>query len=109
MFILIATYLTYFRHLQLLENDKILLIVDDHSGNILVYLDSQQTISMAVSRPPRKNLHRSKIGEACIFTFDEARRTLGICETTKVENLLSKLLAIINPLSPVASTSHLHI
>ena len=78
-------YLTYCRHLQLLENDKILLIVDDHNDGILVYLDSQQGISVAVSRPPRKTLHRSKIGKACIFSFDEGRRALAICETTKVK------------------------
>ena len=80
-----TTYLTCSRYLQLLENDKILLIVDDHSGGILVYLDSQQSINTAVQRSPRKNLHRSKIGEACIFAFDEARRTLGVCEITKVK------------------------
>ena len=83
---LISIYLTSSRHLQLLGNDKILLIVNDCNNNILVYLDSQQTIGAAVSRPPRKNLHRSKIGEACMFVFDEARRMLAICETTKVES-----------------------
>ena len=91
-------YLTCYRHLQLLENDKILLIVDDHGGNILVYLDSQQGINTAVQRIPRKHLHRSKIGETCIFTFDEVRRTLAICETSKVGSS-SKFLAIIDLLS----------
>lgn len=76
-----------FRHLQLLENEKLLLIVDDHHDGILVYLDSQQGIKTAVDRPPQKSLHRSKIGEACTFTFDEMRRTLAICETTKVKYL----------------------
>ena len=75
-----------FSLLQLLENDKLLLIVDDHNGGILVYLDSQQYINAAVSRPARKIFHRSKIGEACTFAFDEARRTLAICETTKVKH-----------------------
>ena len=74
----------YFRHIQLLENNKILLIVDDHNDGILVYLDSQQSMGTAVSKPPRKSLHRSKIGEACKFAFDEVRRTLAICETVKV-------------------------
>jgi len=78
-------YLTYSRHLQLLENDKLLLIIDDHGDSILVYLNSQQSISAAVSRSPQKSLHKSKIGEACIFTFDEVRRTLAVCEATKVE------------------------
>jgi hypothetical protein len=72
-------------HLQLLENDKLLLIVDDHNGSILVYLDSQQSINTAVQRPPRKHLHRSKIGDTCIFSFDEARRSLAVCETTKLQ------------------------
>ena len=96
-----------FRHLQLLENEKILLIVDDQSGNILVYLDSQQTIGHAVSRAPRKNLHQSKIGKACIFAFDEARRMLAICETTKVELDFSKVLASLNPIMHLASVAHL--
>ena len=103
------TSLTCSRHLQLLENDKLLLIVDDHNGGILVYLDSQQNIHTAVQHPPRKSLHRSKIGEACVFAFDEARRTLAICETTKVESSPSKLLAIIDSLSLPASTTHLHL
>lgn len=74
----------HFRHIQLLENNKILLIVDDHNDGILVYLDSQQSMGTAVSKPPRKSLHRSKIGEACKFAFDEVRRTLAICESVKV-------------------------
>ena len=92
--------LNCFRHLQLLENDKLLLIVDDHSGGMLVYLDSQQSINTAVSRPPRKNLHRSKIGEVCIFTFDESRRTLTVCETTKVKSCSPRFLVIIDPHHP---------
>jgi len=101
--------LNCFRHLQLLENDKLLLIVDDHSGGMLVYLDSQQSINTAVSRPPRKNLHRSKIGEVCIFTFDESRQTLAVCETTKVISCSSRFLVIIDPPSPPASATHLHV
>jgi len=95
-FIKFLIYLTCPRYLQLLENDKLLLIVDDHSGSILVYLDSQQGMNAAVQRPPRKHLHRSKIGETCIFTFDEVRRTLAICETTKVGPSHPKLLVIID-------------
>jgi hypothetical protein len=76
----------YFRHIQLLENNKILLIVDDHNDGILVYLAPQQSMHTAVSKPPRKSLHKSKIGEACKFAFDEVRRTLAICETVKVES-----------------------
>ena len=95
-FIHSMTYLIYSRHLQLLENDKVLLIVDDQSGGILVYLDSQQGINTAVQRPPRKILHRSKIGEACIFMFDEVRRTLAVCETTKVKYSCLMFLIIIN-------------
>ena len=82
------TYLIYCRHLQLLENDKVLLVVDDHNGGILVYLNSVQSICAGA---PRKSLHRSKIGEACIFTFDEGRRSLAICETNKV------ILFLLNP------------
>jgi len=101
--------LTCFRHLQLLENDKLLLIVDDHNDGILVYLDSQQSISTAVHHSPRKNLHRSKIGEACLFTFDEGRRTLAVCETTKAGLSFQILLEITNPLSSLAPITHLHL
>ena len=97
MFIYFTIHLICSRHLQLLENDKLLLIVDDHGGNILVYLDSQQGMNAAVQRPPRKHLHRSKIGDTCIFTFDEVRRTLAVCETTKVEPSHPKALMIIDP------------
>ena len=103
------TYLTYSRHLQLLEKDKLLLIVDDHSSGILVYLDSQKSIGAAVQQQPRKSLHRSKIGEACIFTFDEVRRTLAICETTKVGLPSPNFLVIIDLVSFLASTPHLHL
>lgn len=108
-FIWFIPYLTCPRHLQLLENDKLLLIVDDRSGGILVYLDSQQSINTAVHRPPRKSLHRSKIGETCIFTFDEARRTLAICEAMKVASLSPKFLEMIDPSPFSASTTHLHL
>jgi hypothetical protein len=101
--------LTCFRHLQLLENEKILLIVDDHSGGILVYLDSQQNIHTAVQHPPRKSLHRSKIGDDCIFAFDEARRTLAVCETGKVGSSSPKDLTTIDSSSLPASATHLHL
>ena len=83
-FIYFVIHLTCSRHLQLLENDKLLLIVDDCSGNILIYLDSQQGMKAAVQQAPRKCLRQSKIGETCMFTFDEARRALAACEYTKV-------------------------
>ena len=108
-FIRFVIFLTCPRHLQLLENDKLLLIVDDHSSGVLVYLDSQQGISTAVQRPPRKHLHQSKIGETCIFAFDEARRTLAVCETAKVGGSSLKLLTIVDPLLCLASAPHLHL
>ena len=54
-------------------------------------------MNAAVQRPPRKSLPRSKIGENSVFTFDEVRRTLAICETTKVEPFHPRLLMIIDP------------
>ena len=102
-------YLTPFRHLQLLENDKVLLIVDDNSGGILLYLDSQQSISAAVFRSPWKTLHRSKVGEACIFSYDEARRTLVVCETIKVKSSSWRAFVVTNYVSPLASTTHFHL
>ena len=101
--------LTHSRHLQLLENDKLLLIVDDHTGSILVYLDSQQNMQSAVQQAPRKHLHQSKIGENCAFTFDEARRILAVCETTKVRSSHPKLLVIVDTLLFSAPALHLYL
>lgn len=77
-------------HSQLLEKDKILLIVDDRRGDLAIYLESLAVIHGAVERHrPRKTLKRDKIGTDFLLAFDESKRMLSVCASTKVYSLSS--------------------
>lgn len=81
------------RHAQLLENEKLLLILDENcgTGSILVYLDSLAVIENAIMRGrdgARKVLHREKIDKNVLIAYDETKRMLSICASTKVGTML---------------------
>lgn len=72
------------RHAQLLENDRLLLIVQDSHGNLFVFLETLARIDHAIaSNKYKKQLHREKIGQDFILTFDEQKKMLALCSSTK--------------------------
>jgi hypothetical protein len=72
---------------KLLENEKFLLILADQ-GNHAIYLESLMEMDSAIQRARVvKTLMRDKIGEDVLFAYDEAKRTLVICASTKVSSV----------------------
>ncbi|KZT12556.1 uncharacterized protein LAESUDRAFT_753628 [Laetiporus sulphureus 93-53] len=77
-------------HVQLLQNDKCLLIVDDNHGAIKTFLEASHTMQGALSRSSyKKILHREKVGSNCMFAFDEQKRMLAVlsADTSKLHIL----------------------
>ncbi|TFY77300.1 hypothetical protein EWM64_g6712 [Hericium alpestre] len=71
---------------QLLESDKILLVLADIHGKISIYLENVTSIEGAIKREKyKKLLHRDKIGHAFLLAFDEAKRTLVLCASEKLQ------------------------
>jgi hypothetical protein len=52
---------------------------------VSIYLDSPHAMDMAIRRDrPIKSLNREKLGEDVLFAFDETKRSLAVCASTKV-------------------------
>ncbi|KAF5388164.1 hypothetical protein D9615_000204 [Tricholomella constricta] len=72
-------------HAQLLEN-RILVIVDDRREGLSVYLEALDTIGAAVHHGrPRRRLRHDKIGKDILVAFDETKRMLSLCASTKFQ------------------------
>ncbi|KIO11026.1 hypothetical protein M404DRAFT_127237 [Pisolithus tinctorius Marx 270] len=69
---------------QLLEGEKLLLIVTDRVGNLTVYLDHLTAIDAAIARGRGKILNREKIGQDFVLAFDESKRMLSIVSSDKL-------------------------
>ncbi|KAH7882014.1 hypothetical protein F5I97DRAFT_1939518 [Phlebopus sp. FC_14] len=69
---------------QLLEGERLLLVVIDPSGNLLIYLENLAAIENAIVRGRVKTLHRDKIGQEFILAFDETKRMLGVVASEKL-------------------------
>lgn len=69
---------------HLVENEKILLVLLDRD-RVAIYLDRLPAINAAILRDRHiKSLSREKLGEDVLFAFDEARRSLAVCASSKV-------------------------
>ncbi|KAJ7504160.1 hypothetical protein B0H11DRAFT_1709774, partial [Mycena galericulata] len=66
-------------HAQLIESGDLFVIED--STHMLIYLEKPG----GSFRRPRKSLHRDKIGERAIITYDETTRMLLICAATELK------------------------
>ncbi|KAF9440718.1 hypothetical protein P691DRAFT_781584 [Macrolepiota fuliginosa MF-IS2] len=65
------------RYTQLLANDQILLLIDDQSSELLLYLDSIFSIGDAIMHSqPKKTFLRDKLGQEALLTFDETQHLL---------------------------------
>ena len=81
-----------YRHAQLLENDKLLLVVADRDGKLLIFLDTLAGMDGAIKRRKYiKVLHRDKIGQEFILAYEESKSTLVLCASTKVLTSFSGL------------------
>ncbi len=83
-FTIISVLLCFLSFYQLLENEKLLLVLANRD-KFLVYLERLPVLDMAIQRgKPIKSLNRDKLGRGVLFAFDETKRTLAVCASTKV-------------------------
>ncbi|KAH0833841.1 hypothetical protein J3R83DRAFT_11005 [Lanmaoa asiatica] len=57
-------------HSQLLEGDRLLLVLIDRSANLYLHLDHLNNIENSIGRERGKMFHRDKIGEEFLLAFD---------------------------------------
>ncbi|KAK0446846.1 hypothetical protein EV421DRAFT_1707226 [Armillaria borealis] len=77
-------------YMHLLASGKCLLIVDDNrpGGNLNIYLEQLSVLDNAIQQNrPRKFLHKDKLGENFVIAFDEIKRMLLLCASSKVSSL----------------------
>ena len=71
------------RRAQLLEGEKLLLVVAD-AGNLKVYLDRLAGMDDAISRGRGKVLNGEKIGQEFLLAYDESKKMLAVVSLGKV-------------------------
>jgi hypothetical protein len=77
----------FFSFSQLLENEKLLLILADQE-NYSIYLQRLSNMDAAIQRGRTiKVLPLKKVGEGLLFAFDEVNRMLAVCSSTKVSTM----------------------
>ncbi|KAI6035786.1 hypothetical protein EDC04DRAFT_2604872 [Pisolithus marmoratus] len=69
---------------QLLEGQRLLLIVADRFGDISVYLETLAAMYGAIQQKRCKLLKRERIGRDIHLAFDESKRMLGIVSSDKL-------------------------
>ncbi|KAF9232513.1 hypothetical protein BU15DRAFT_67382 [Melanogaster broomeanus] len=69
---------------QLLDSEKILLVVADRVGNLTVYLEGLAGMDGAIHHGRGKALNREKIGQDFILAYDESKRILGVVSSDKL-------------------------
>ncbi|KAF8340910.1 hypothetical protein F5887DRAFT_1062589 [Amanita rubescens] len=72
-------------HSQLLEGDRLLLVLIDRNANLHLYLDRLNNIENSIGRDRGKLLHRNKIGDEFLLAFDEAQATLALISCDKLQ------------------------
>ncbi|KAK0217807.1 hypothetical protein IW262DRAFT_1560097, partial [Armillaria fumosa] len=73
-------------YMHLLASGKCLLIVDDHrpEGNLNIYLEQLSVLDNAIQHNRHKKLlHKDKLGENFVIAFDEIKRMLLLCASSK--------------------------
>ncbi|KAF8267057.1 hypothetical protein EI94DRAFT_1731643 [Lactarius quietus] len=70
---------------QLLDNEKLLLVLASRD-KFHVYLERLPVLDAAIQRnKPIKTLSRDKLGLGVFFAFDEAKRTLAVCASKRLQ------------------------
>lgn len=72
------------RRAQLLEGDKLLLVVADCAEDLSIYLDGLEGIDCAIAQGRRKLLKREKIGKEFLLAYDESKKMLAVVSSNKV-------------------------
>ncbi|KAJ7698920.1 hypothetical protein B0H17DRAFT_1049693 [Mycena rosella] len=73
-------------HAQLLDGEKLLLIIED-SEHLYIFLENPAALNHTISRgrsSAKRVLHRDKIGKDVILAYDEQKRMLSLCATSKL-------------------------
>ncbi|KAF8270133.1 hypothetical protein EI94DRAFT_1572289 [Lactarius quietus] len=74
------------KYAHLLEGDRILLGLVDSQGNVMILLDRLSRIDVAIrSRSYAKLFYQDKIGQTCLFVFDESKRMLAIYASARMQ------------------------
>ncbi|KAF8491332.1 hypothetical protein F5888DRAFT_1057818 [Russula emetica] len=77
---------TVVKYAHLLEGDRILVGLVDFQGNVMIFLDKLSRIDAAIkSKSPAKFFHQDKIGQTCLFAFDESKRMLAVYASARMQ------------------------
>jgi hypothetical protein len=64
----------------------------DSQGNVMIFLDRLSHIDNAIqSRSFAKFFHQDKIGQTCLFAFDESKRMLAVYASARVCRYMHRL------------------
>ncbi|KAF8548149.1 hypothetical protein OG21DRAFT_1501183 [Imleria badia] len=69
---------------QLLEGEKLLLVVADRAGNLGVYLDRLEAMDGAIAIGRGMRLNRERIGQEFLLAYDESKMTLAVVSLDKL-------------------------
>ncbi|KAJ6534677.1 hypothetical protein DFH09DRAFT_932195, partial [Mycena vulgaris] len=73
-------------HAQLIDGGKLLLLIED-PDLVYIFLDHPLALDHAISRgrsSAKRVLHRDKIGKDVILAYDEQKRMLSLCASSKL-------------------------
>ncbi|KAI0295672.1 hypothetical protein B0F90DRAFT_1820352 [Multifurca ochricompacta] len=77
---------TLVKYAHLLEGDRILLGLINSQGNVLIYIESLARVDNVIqSQSFTRLFHKDKIGETGIIAFDESKRMLAFCASTRMQ------------------------
>jgi hypothetical protein len=74
----------FHRRAQLLEGEKLLLVVADCTDILTIYLENLAEVDGAIRRGRGKALNREKIGQDFLLAYDESKRMLVIVSSDRV-------------------------
>ncbi|KAI9443933.1 hypothetical protein H4582DRAFT_2125919, partial [Lactarius indigo] len=70
---------------RLLENEKLLLVLANQE-KFFIFLEPLRVLDPALRRGKYiKSLDRGRLGQSALFSFDEAKRILAVCASTKLQ------------------------
>lgn len=72
------------RRAQLLEGEKLLLVIASCAGDLKVYLEDLADMDGAIARGRAKLLNREKVGQEFLLAYDESKKQLAVVSSDKV-------------------------
>ncbi|KAH9959519.1 hypothetical protein BJV74DRAFT_984284 [Russula compacta] len=77
---------TIVKYAHLLEGDRILVVLVDSQGNVMILLERLTRIDAAIkNRSYAKFFHKDKIGQTCLIAFDETKRMLAVYASARMQ------------------------